>query len=64
MAGVTRKDVAAVTEPASEPEAVEGKATLKPASFGLCEGTREEVERLGKAVDPFTGNVVTRDDLK
>jgi hypothetical protein len=58
---VKTKDVAALTEPAatSEPEA-------KPAGpkFGMCEGTREELERTGSAVDPFTGRKLTRDDLK
>lgn len=27
----------------------------KAASFGLSEGTREELERTGRATDPFTG---------
>jgi hypothetical protein len=33
-------------------------------SFGISEGTREELERTGKAVDPFTGEKLTKDDLK
>jgi hypothetical protein len=39
---------------------------LKPhaPSFGMSEGTREELARTGKAVDPFTGAKLTRDDLK
>jgi len=32
-------------------------------SFGMCQGTREEIERTGTAVDPFTGRTLTRDDL-
>jgi hypothetical protein len=36
----------------------------QPPSFGMSEGTREELERIGKAVDPFTGAKLTRDDLK
>lgn len=42
--------------------------TARPApvapSFGMSEGTREELERTGKATDPFTGEALTRDDLK
>jgi len=34
--------------------------TLAGPSFGLCEGVREELERTGKAVDPFTGKTVTK----
>jgi hypothetical protein len=33
-------------------------------SFGMSEGTREELERTGKATDPFTGEKLTKDDLK
>lgn len=33
-------------------------------SFGISEGTREELARTGKAVDPFTGEKLVRDDLK
>lgn len=32
-------------------------------SFRISEGTREEIVRTGKAVDPFTGATLTRDDL-
>lgn len=32
-------------------------------SFGISEGTRQEIEMHGKAVDPFTGKILTRDDL-
>jgi len=41
-------------------------AAVKPykPKFGLSEGTRDELERTGKAVDPFTGEKLTRDDLK
>jgi len=31
--------------------------------FGMCEGTRDELVRLGTAVDPFTGARLTRADL-
>jgi len=61
MAGVTRKDVAALTEPGAEAAPETAPAGPK---FGMCEGTREELERTGKAVDPFTGKALTRDDLK
>lgn len=44
-------------EPVSEPVKPKGP------SFGISEGTREELERLGVAVDPFTGRTLTRDDL-
>jgi hypothetical protein len=33
-------------------------------SFGISEGIRDQLEREGKAVDPFTGKSLTRDDLK
>lgn len=41
-------------------------AAYKPPSprFGMSEGTRDELERTGKATDPFTGAKLTRDDLK
>ena len=32
-------------------------------SFGMSEGTREELERTGQATDPFTGRKLTRADL-
>lgn len=32
-------------------------------SFGISEGTRDELERTGKATSPFTGKPLTRDDL-
>ncbi|MGW3619482.1 hypothetical protein [Micromonospora arida] len=31
-------------------------------SFGMSEGTREELERTGKAVDPFTGRLLTNEN--
>lgn len=39
---------------------------VKPPSFGLSEGTREELARTAKAVDPFTGDKLTGtpDDYK
>lgn len=36
----------------------------KAPSFGMCEGVRADLEQHGKATDPFTGKVVTRDDVK
>jgi hypothetical protein len=33
-------------------------------SFGMSEGTREELARVGRAIDPFTGEKLTRADLK
>ena len=35
----------------------------KAPSFGMSEGTREELERTGKATDPFTGAKLTKEDL-
>ncbi len=32
-------------------------------SFGISEGTRDELERTGKATSPFTGKPLTKDDL-
>jgi hypothetical protein len=41
--------------------------TEKPAappgpSFGMCEGVRADLEQVGETVDPFTGQLVTRED--
>lgn len=33
----------------------------RPPSFGMSEGTREELERTGTATDPFTGEKLTAD---
>lgn len=52
------KAAKAVTVPDEEP-----KVPGTP-SFGMSEGTREEIERTGKSVDPFTGRTLTKDDLK
>lgn len=38
-------------------------AAPRPASFGLCEGARDELARTGKSVDPFTSKALTADDL-
>jgi hypothetical protein len=56
---VTTADVAALT-------GAPAPAAPKPAGpkFGMCEGTREELARNGTAIDPFTGDKLTRDDLK
>lgn len=34
----------------------------EPASFGLSEGTRQELKERGEATDPFSGERVTRAD--
>jgi hypothetical protein len=47
-------------QPRPEPVVAEPVAA-KPR---ICEGTRLEIEQYGKAVDPFTGKTVTRDDVK
>lgn len=48
-----------------EPEAVTSEAAAPKApyvpSFGMSEGTREELERTGHAVDPFTSEKLTKD---
>lgn len=44
------------------PPSTSGQSKGAPR-FGMCEGTREEIERTGTAVDPFTGATLTRDDL-
>lgn len=33
-------------------------------SFGMSEGTRVDLEEHGKTTDPFTGEQLTKDDLK
>jgi hypothetical protein len=33
-------------------------------SFGMCEGVRADLDQVPKTTDPFTGKVVTRDDVK
>jgi len=55
-------DTAAV-EATEDTAAVEATPARKGPSFGMSEGTREELERTGHAVDPFTGRALTRDDL-
>ena len=45
-----------------KPEPAEPAKPQGP-SFGMSEGTREELERTGHAVDPFTGRKLTRADL-
>lgn len=47
--------MANTAKPAAKPE--------KPAPSGLCEGVREELERTGVSVDPFTGKRLTKSDL-
>lgn len=44
-------------------EAVEPEKVPAPRPR-LCEGVREELERTGRAMDPFTGKTLTREDLK
>jgi hypothetical protein len=52
-----RKDAAAATTPpaAAAPPA---KGLPRRPRFPMAEGTREELERTGRAVDPFTGEVL------
>jgi hypothetical protein len=56
------------TEATPEPEvttdaaALRRKARPKPPSFGISQGTAEELARTGRAVDPFTGNVLEDTD--
>lgn len=44
----------------------ETPTVARPAapSFGLCAGTVADLEQVDKTVDPFTGKVVTRADVK
>jgi hypothetical protein len=44
-----------------KPKPVEVKPVV--AKPRICEGTRVEIEQHGKAVDPFTGKTVTRDEV-
>jgi len=74
--GITTEDVAAIIAPGipaedpgvEEPGVEAAPEKTRPSShiprFGMCEGTREELERTGKSIDPFTGVLLTRDDLK
>jgi hypothetical protein len=43
---------------------IEKPRAPRQPSFGISEGIRDQLEREGKAVDPFTGKTLTRDDLK
>lgn len=52
-------DTAEVTNDAAE---LRRKARPRPPSFGISQGTKEELERTGRAVDPFTGNVLEDTD--
>jgi hypothetical protein len=49
--------------PAERPAEETGCVPGAP-SFGLCAGTVADLEQVDKTVDPFTGNVVTRADVK
>lgn len=40
-----------------------GVSTPHQVSFGISEGTRQELEDRGEATDPFTGRKLTREDL-
>lgn len=42
---------------------VDGPRKPHEPSFGISEGTREELERTGKATSPFTGRKLTKADL-
>jgi len=57
------REAAELRDKLSEAGVVVPNVPHKP-SFGMSEGTREELERVGKATDPFTGEKLTRDDLK
>jgi hypothetical protein len=61
------QDDAADADLATEGEDAAPGHTRRPRpaapSFGMAEGTREELERTGEATDPFTGRRLTRDDL-
>jgi predicted deacetylase len=59
-----REELAALREQLAEAGFMSGPKAPQAPSFGMSEGTREELERLGKAVDPFTGKALTREDLK
>lgn len=48
---------------AREGRSVQPAKPVEP-SFGISEGTREELERTGKATSPFTGKALSKDDLK
>lgn len=54
-------DIAANPEPVLSGD-VKGDIPGQP-KFRMSEGTREELERTGKATCPFTGRALTRDDL-
>jgi len=49
-------------------DVIAGRPITRPApvkpSFRMSEGTRNELEETGQATDPFTGDKLTRDDLK
>lgn len=54
-------------DPGDGPPTVAGQAE-RPAptapSFGICEGVRTDLEQVKETTDPFTGKVVTREDVK
>jgi hypothetical protein len=47
----------------AEASAAARRRAPEPASFGLSEGTRLELQERGETTDPFTGKRVTRDDF-
>ena len=59
--GITSEDVKPLVDKAGL--APDAPAAPAAPSFGMCEGTREELARLGVATDPFTGAKLTEDDL-
>jgi hypothetical protein len=57
------REIAELRDKLAEASVILAPKPRKP-SFGLSEGTREELARTGKATDPHTGEKLTRDDLK
>ena len=58
-----RHEVAELREALANAGVAVKPATPQEPSFGISEGTRDELEREGHAVSPFTGNVLTKEDL-
>lgn len=59
----TKQNSAANGSAVERTVAVTKKLAAKAPSFGMSEGTRDELERNGFATCPFTGRKLTKEDL-
>lgn len=63
VAELERENEALRAKLASAGVSVDDPRKPEEPSYGISEGTRDELERHGKATSPFTGKPLSRDDL-